>query len=83
VATGGRGHVYTFTVVRQSPDPFFAARVPFVVAMVELAEGPRLMANVVDCDVEAVRIGMEVRVLFEPLGDDVYVPLFRPVGAAS
>jgi len=84
VATGGRGRIYTFTVVRQSPEPFFAARVPYVVAMVELAEGPRVMANVVDCDVESVRIGMPVSVLFEDLGEDIYVPLFRPaVGGAG
>ena len=83
VATGGRGHVHTFTVVRQSPDPFFAARVPFVVAMIELDEGPRVMANVVDCAAEAVRIGMPVTVLFERLDEDIHVPLFRPAGGSS
>jgi hypothetical protein len=78
ITTSGRGHVYTFTVVRQSPDPFFAPRVPYVVAMVELAEGPRVMANVIDCDPETVRIGMPVTVGFERQEDDVHVPLFRP-----
>jgi len=77
LATAGRGHVYTFTIVRQSPEPFFAARVPYVVAMIELIEGPRVMANVVDCDAAAVHIGMPVSVLFDDLGDDVHVPLFR------
>jgi hypothetical protein len=78
VATSGRGRVHTFTIVRRSPEPFFAARVPYVVAMIELAEGPRVMANVVECDVADVHIGMPVTVLFEDLGDDVHVPLFRP-----
>ncbi|SRR5581483_9934558 len=78
IAVSGRGRVYTFTVVRRSSDPFFAPRVPYVVAMVELAEGPRVMTNVVGCDPGSVRIGMPVTVTFERLADDVHVPLFRP-----
>ena len=58
----GRGVVHTFTVVRRTTDPYFRTRVPYVVAMIELDEGPRIMSNVTGCDVHAVRIGMPVSV---------------------
>lgn len=74
----GKGVVHTFTVVRQSPDPFFKTQVPYVVAMVQLDGGPMIMSNIVGCDVAAVAIGMRVSVKFEPAGDDLAIPLFRP-----
>ena len=51
---------------------------PYVAAVVELDEGPRLMTNVVDCDVDAVAVGMPVEVTFRAIDDDVTVPVFRP-----
>ena len=53
----GRGTVHTFTVIRQNWASRSATQLPYVVAMVELDEGPRMMANVTDCDPEDVRIG--------------------------
>jgi hypothetical protein len=52
---------------------------PYVVAIVEIEEQAdlRLMTNVVNCDVEKVRVGMPVRVLFEQ-HEDVWIPLFEP-----
>ena len=47
VATSGEGVVHTFTIVRQSDDPFFKTRVPYVVAMVVLDEGIRLMLSLI------------------------------------
>lgn len=77
-AASGRGSIHTYTVVRQSAHPWFRERVPYVVAMIELDEGPLVMSNVVECDPEAVRIGLRVRVTFERLDADVGVPLFVP-----
>lgn len=74
----GTGTVHTFTVVRQTSDPYWAARVPYVVAIVALPEGPRLMANVVGCDADAVRIGMAVTVAFIPAAEGLAVPVFMP-----
>jgi hypothetical protein len=73
----GTGIVHTFTVVRQSFDPFFKSKVPYVVAMVRLDEGPLMMSNIVECDVAAVKIGMRVDVLFEPATSEVAIPMFR------
>ena len=77
----GEATVYSFTIVHRAPSPAFAARVPYVVATVKLAEGPHLMTNIVDCAPDAVKIGMRVRVAFEKLSDDITLPVFAPVGA--
>ena len=74
----GRGHVHTFTVVRQMGMRPFRDELPYVVAMVELEEGPRLMGNVADCDPDSVRIGMPVEVYFVRAEDEVGVPMWRP-----
>ncbi len=62
----GLGKVYTFSVVRQAP-PEFKRQVPYVIAQVELDEGPRLTAQIVNCDPEDVHIGMRVRACFRKI----------------
>ena len=78
-AVSGRGVVYTYTVNRREWSPGLA--VPYVIAIVQLDEQSdlRLMTNIVNCPAESVAIGMRVRVRFEPR-DDVWIPLFEPVG---
>ncbi len=75
----GRGVVYTFTVNHQ---PFLPGlRVPYVVAIVELAEqqGLQLITRIVNCEPDDVRIGMPVRVVFAD-HDGVRLPFFEPDG---
>jgi uncharacterized OB-fold protein len=79
VEASGEGTVYTFTVIRRSPNPAFAARVPYVLAFVDLDEGVRLVTNIVDCDPESVRIGQRVQARFEAIDDEHTVVLFAPV----
>lgn len=74
----GRGTVYSFTVTHRAPHPGFADRVPYTVALIELAEGPRIMSNVVGCPPDDVRIGMPVEVDFEDVTPEVSLPVFRP-----
>lgn len=81
--SSGEGAIHTFTVVRQSGDPFFKTRVPYAVAMVHLDDGPVLMSNIVDCDVSTIKIGMRVAVAFEPAGKDLAIPMFRPISGAA
>lgn len=80
----GRGRLHTFTLVHRGPKGF-PLRTPFVLAMVELDEGPRVMTNLVGIDAtpEAVRIGMPVEVTFADVTDEIALPHFRPVGDAS
>jgi uncharacterized OB-fold protein len=75
----GRGRVAAFTINRQPWIPAYPP--PYVVAMIELADEPdvRLVSNVVDVAPEDVHVGLTVDVFFERW-DDVWIPLFRPVG---
>jgi len=79
VEATGRGKVKSFTIVRRPVTAAYADETPYVIALIELDEGPTLMSNVVQCDVDTVRIGMPVAVSFEAWSDDITMPLFRPV----
>jgi len=74
----GHGTVHTFTVIRQNGLPSFRDEVPYVVAMIELDEGPRMMGNVTGCPVEDVRIGMPVRAYALKVAPDIAVPQWEP-----
>jgi len=80
----GRGTLHTFTVVHRGARDFPLGS-PYVLAVVELAEGPRLMTNLVDVtpDPAAIRIGMPVEVVFADVSKDVALPRFRPVQGES
>jgi uncharacterized OB-fold protein len=73
----GRGTIYSYTVARRPAGPAFAADVPYVVVLVDLDEGVRLLSNLVTADVESVRIGARVVVRFEDVTDEVTLPLFE------
>ncbi|MGH9301194.1 MAG: Zn-ribbon domain-containing OB-fold protein [Acidimicrobiales bacterium] len=51
---------------------------PYVIALVDLDEGVRVMTNVVGCDPEMIQVGMRVELAWEPLEDGRYLPLFTP-----
>jgi uncharacterized OB-fold protein len=78
IRASGRGSVESFTVTYQNQAPGFRERLPYVLAVVELEEGVRLMTNVVGCPPDAVRIGMPVEVEWEDVTPEVTLPLFRP-----
>ncbi|MBI1844130.1 MAG: Zn-ribbon domain-containing OB-fold protein [Actinobacteria bacterium] len=74
----GRGSVYSFSIVRKGENMYTAAA-PYVLAYVELEEGPRIMTNIVDCEVEEVAIGQAVSVVFHDTGQGQKLPRFAPV----
>lgn len=78
VELSGKGTVYTFSVVYRPPSKFFEGRTPYVIALVELDEGPRLMSNIVEVNPESVRIGMRVECVFKEVDEKITLPLFRP-----
>ena len=77
----GRGRLHTY-LISHRPAPGFEADVPYAIAIVELDEGPRMMSNIVGIPntPEHLVLDMELRVEFEPRGDDMQVPVFRPAG---
>lgn len=58
--------------------PPFGARVPYTAAVVGLAEGPRMMTEIVECPEDRLSVGMELEVTFRRENDEVAVPVFRP-----
>ncbi len=77
VPASGKGTVYSYTVIHQNPSRSFRHLIPFVVALVDLDEGPRMMSNVVGCPPESVEVGSRVRVTFEPVSEEASLPLFE------
>jgi uncharacterized OB-fold protein len=75
----GRGTIYTFTIARRPAGPAFKPDVPYVVALVELEEGPRLMSNIVTEDVDSIRIGQKVTAVYDDVSDEVTLVKFKPV----
>ncbi len=75
----GRGKVWTYSVHHMGPTPAYKGEPPYVVALVELDEGVKMMTNIVECDPSEVKIGMEVEVVFDDVTEEVTLPKFRPV----
>ena len=71
----GRATLYTWSVVRRNDLPPFGERVPYVTAVVDLEEGPRMLTNLVDIPIDDVEIGMSLTVTWQDDGDYV-LPVF-------
>jgi uncharacterized protein len=71
VEVSGKGTIYTFSVMAR-------AEVPYAIGYVELAEGPRMMTNIVDCDLATLKIGQAVKLKFVPSENGPPMPMFTP-----
>ena len=80
--SAGRGVVHAVTVVHRAPSAAFRADVPYTIALVDLDEGFRMMANVVGTAPETVAIGDRVRLVFERRGE-LALPQFTPEARGS
>jgi uncharacterized OB-fold protein len=76
----GRGTLYSYTVTVQPFHPFWVDKVPYVLAVVELAEQEnlRLTSNVIDCPEDKLKVGLPVAVVFKEIAPGVTLPLFKP-----
>ena len=76
----GRAILYSY-VINHRPAPGFEA--PYAIAIVQLAEGPRMMTNIVGCPQtpEALQLDMPLEVVFEKQTETITLPLFKPVGS--
>ena len=68
----GKGRIYSYSVMRRAPEPY-------AIAYVTLAEGVTMLTNIVDCDLDRIRIGQDVRLLFKPTDGGPPVAVFTPV----
>ena len=73
----GEGVVYTFTELHVTFEPGWQDATPYVVALIDLDEGYRMMSNIVADDLSAIEIGARARVTFEDVDDELSVPLFE------
>ena len=74
----GKGRLHTFTVVRQPANPAFTDDVPYAYAVIQLDEGPRIVSNMVQCDVEDLKVDMRVEAVFDDVSPEWTLVKFRP-----
>lgn len=73
----GRGQLYSWTVTHQPSLPQFLPDVPYVVAVIELEEGVRMVSHLRGTDPEQLELGLPVTLEFDRVNDDVALPIFR------
>ena len=78
VTASGQGRIYSYTVVRRAMHPAFQEDLPYVLAIVELDEGPRLTTNIVATAPEEVRVDMRVRAAYHDVTPDITLLKFEP-----
>ena len=81
-ASAGTGVVYAVSIQHRPATPVMSGRVPYVVALVDLDDGIRLMSNLVDCEPGEVAAGTSVELCWEPMSDGRHLPQFRPARAS-
>jgi uncharacterized OB-fold protein len=77
----GTGSVHSFTIIRRAPVATFASNAPYVVALIDLDEGPRMITNLLGQDALSVKIGDRVEVTFEDRGEGAMLPQFKRIAA--
>jgi uncharacterized protein len=73
----GRGELLSYIVFHRGYHPYWAQRVPYNVAFIELAEGLRMFSNIVGTPNEDLQVGQKVKVAFEQRDEDLVVPVFE------
>lgn len=69
---GGKGEIVTFSIIHVGPEDF-EKQIPYPIAIVKLDAGPQLTAQIVDCDLKDVKIGMRVESTFRRIQEDGYI----------
>jgi len=79
VESEGKGRLLSFTILYSTSYPEFNDDLPFVLGFVELREGVNMIANIVDCKPEELKVDMEVGVVFDDVTEELTLPRFNPV----
>ena len=74
----GRGRLHTYTIVYQPANAAFRDDTPYICAVVQLDEGPRMVSNVVQCDIEAVKVDMPLEAIFDDVTPECTLVKFKP-----
>jgi uncharacterized OB-fold protein len=76
IESKGQGTVHSFSIIHRAPTPVFAKQAPYVIALIDLDEGPRMFSNIVGESALSVSIGDRVCVTFEDRGSEATLPQF-------
>ena len=71
----GQGSIASYTIVRRGVSADFEA--PYVIALIDLAEGPRMMSQIIEAEPETLAVGLSVSVDFAAWSEDITLPVFR------
>jgi uncharacterized OB-fold protein len=80
-AASGHGSIASYTVVRRGVSADFEA--PYVIALIDLAEGPRMMSQIIETEPEALAMGLQVKVDFAAWSEGITLPVFRLIPALN
>lgn len=72
----GIGDIYSYSIIHKTSHSAFKKEVPYVIALVNLQGGGRMMARIIDVDIEEVKMGAKVKVVFKKLDDETTLPYF-------
>jgi uncharacterized protein len=78
VKVSGKGTLYSYTIAQAPTHHSFSEDVPYVIAIVELAEGPHLTTNITGCTPDTLKVGMPVVVAFDDVTPEMTLVKFRP-----
>jgi len=81
--SAGKGRIFTYTVTYANAPPEFISDMPYVLAIVRMDEGYKLMTNIVDCDFADLQCDLSVEVIFEKVTEAITLPKFRLLGKAA
>ena len=81
IKASGKGTLYTYAIAHQLPRPNYKGPLPFVIAMVQLEEGPIMPTNLVEVKPEpaSIKVGMHVEVTFDDITEEISLPKFKPM----
>jgi len=80
VTSTGKGRLYTYAVYHRAYHPGFAGELPYITAVIELAEGPHFLSNIVQCRSDGLKCDVPVEVVWEDVTPEFSLPKFRPAG---
>jgi uncharacterized OB-fold protein len=71
--------LFSFSVVQRALDPYWKGELPYLVGVIELEEGPRMLSNLIGMPTDQVRIGMALRVEFQTITEEIVLPRFKAI----
>jgi hypothetical protein len=80
VEAAGDGEIYTFSINHRPANEYMKDKIPYAVAAIDLDEGVRMLANIVESDIRQIKCGARVKVVFEKASDEITLPQFKLVG---